>query len=66
LAILFSVLTVGVSLALSGEEFIVAAKLVFLSNIPVMVVEGLLTGAAVVLVRKVKPQLFNLPLQVPA
>jgi cobalt/nickel transport system permease protein len=66
LAILFSVLTVGASLALSGEEFIVAAKLLFLSHVPVMVVEGLLTGAAVVLVRKVKPQLFNLPLQVPA
>ncbi|MBO9402468.1 cobalt transporter CbiM [Shimia sp. R9_3] len=49
---------VAVSLALSGEEFITAAKLVFFAHIPVMVIEAVLTGFAVLLARKVKPELF--------
>ncbi|MBO9409206.1 cobalt transporter CbiM [Shimia sp. R9_1] len=49
---------VAVSLALSGEEFIPAAKLVFFAHIPVMVVEAFLTGFAILLTRKVKPELF--------
>lgn len=50
--------TVGLSLAMTGQEFVPAAKLVFFAHLPVMVVEGALTAAAVVLVRKVKPELF--------
>ncbi len=49
---------VGLSLALSGEEFIPAAKLVFFAHIPVMIIEALLTGFAILLARKVKPELF--------
>jgi cobalt/nickel transport system permease protein len=49
---------VAVSLALSGDAFIPAAKLVFLAHIPVMVVEAVLTGFAVLLAVKVKPELF--------
>ena len=49
---------VGFSLALSGDAFIPAAKLVFVAHIPVMIIEGLLTGFAVLLARKVKPDLF--------
>ncbi|AUC55439.1 cobalamin biosynthesis protein CbiM [Sagittula sp. P11] len=49
---------VGFSLALSGDAFIPAAKLVFVAHIPVMIIEGLLTGFAVLLGRKVKPDLF--------
>lgn len=49
---------VAVSLALSGDEFLPAAKLVFFAHIPVMVIEALLTGFAVLLARKVKPELF--------
>ncbi|WP_422050717.1 cobalt transporter CbiM [Shimia sp.] len=49
---------VAVSLALSGEEFIPAAKLVFFAHIPVMIIEAVLTGFAVLLARKVKPELF--------
>ncbi|SMP16792.1 cobalt transporter CbiM [Shimia sagamensis] len=49
---------VAMSLALSGDEFLPAAKLVFVAHIPVMVIEGLLTGFAVLLARKVKPELF--------
>lgn len=49
---------VAMSLALSGQEFVAAAKLVFFAHIPIMVVEGILTGFAVYLARKVKPDLF--------
>ncbi|MCV6598645.1 MAG: cobalt transporter CbiM, partial [Mangrovicoccus sp.] len=49
---------VALSLALSGDEFLPAAKLVFFAHIPVMVIEAVLTGFAVLLTRKVKPELF--------
>jgi cobalt/nickel transport system permease protein len=58
LSIVLTTLLVGISLALSGEEFVAAAKLVFITHIPVMAVEGLLTAFAIYLVRKVKPELF--------
>lgn len=57
-AIAATTIMVGVSLALSGNEFLPAAKLVFFAHIPIMVIEALLTGFAVLLVRKVKPELF--------
>ncbi len=59
LAIVFTTCFVALSLALSGEEFLPAAKLVFVAHIPVMVVEALITGAAVYLARRVKPELFD-------
>jgi cobalt/nickel transport system permease protein len=66
LAIALSALAVGLALALSGKAFIPAAHWVFISNLPVMGVEALLTGATVTLVRKVKPELFETPLRVTA
>lgn len=57
-SIALTTIFVGVSLALSGDAFVPAAKLVFFAHIPVMVIEGLLTGFAVLLARKVKPELF--------
>lgn len=59
LAIALTTAMVGGSLALSGEAFLPAARLVFLAHVPVMIVEALLTGAAVFLVRRVKPELFG-------
>lgn len=58
-AIATTTIFVAFSLALTGDEFLPAAKLVFFAHIPVMVIEGLLTGAAVYLVRKVRPDLFT-------
>lgn len=49
---------VAFSLALSGDAFLPAAKLVFFAHIPVMAIEAILTGFAVLLARKVKPELF--------
>jgi len=57
-AIAMTTLMVAASLALSGDEFIPAAKLVFFAHIPVMAIEAVLTGFAVLLARKVKPELF--------
>lgn len=59
LAIALTTAFVGLSLALSGEQFLVAARLVFFAHIPVMVIEGLLTAAAVTLAVRVKPRLFH-------
>ncbi|NDW54545.1 cobalt transporter CbiM [Aliiroseovarius sp. PrR006] len=57
-AIAATTLAVAFSLALSGDEFIPAAKLVFVAHIPVIVIEALLSGAAIFLARRVKPELF--------
>jgi cobalt/nickel transport system permease protein len=57
-AIAATTLFVAVSLALTGDEFLPAAKLVFFAHIPVMVIEAVLTGFAVLLARKVKPEFF--------
>lgn len=51
---------VGTALALSGREFVMAAKLVFISHIPVMVIEAVVTGAAAALLQKVKPEVLML------
>ena len=50
---------VAISLAMSGDAFLPAAKLVFFAHIPVMGIEAMLTGFAVMLARKVKPELFK-------
>jgi cobalt/nickel transport system permease protein len=59
LAIALTTVCVGIALAFSGDEFVLAAKLVFMAHIPVMAIEAVLTAAAVYLVRRVKPELFN-------
>lgn len=57
-SIMLSAIMVGLSLALSGQEFIATARLVFVTNIPIMVVEGFLTAAAFGLIKKVRPALL--------
>lgn len=55
-SILLSGLLVAVSLAVTGESFRTAAKLIVLVHIPVMIVEGILTVFVVEFVRKVRPE----------
>lgn len=55
LAILLSALLAAAALAASGDGFRAAAQLVVLAHLPVMVVEGLVTAAAVSLLARVKP-----------
>ncbi|MBU2962026.1 cobalt transporter CbiM [Citreicella sp. C3M06] len=50
---------VAAALALSGDAFLPAARLVFFAHIPVMAIEAVLTGFAVLLARQVKPELFQ-------
>jgi len=59
LAILLTALTVALVLWLSGEAFIAAAKLVVLAHLPVAAIEGLVCAAAVTLIHRVKPDLFD-------
>lgn len=59
-AILLTTIMVAGSLALSGEAFMLAAKATLVAHIPVMIVEGFVTAAAVLLIRKVKPEFLNI------
>lgn len=59
-AIFITSLMVAGSLALSGDNFILAAKVSLVAHIPVMVIEGFITAAAVLLLRKVKPEFLNI------
>lgn len=55
-AILFTTILVALTLAFSGEAFILAAKLTFLAHIPIMIIEGFVTAFAVMLLHRVKPE----------
>ncbi|MCL7466177.1 cobalt transporter CbiM [Phaeovulum sp. NW3] len=50
---------IAAALALTGAGFVPAAKLVLVAHLPVMVIEGLLTAAAVGLLHRVRPDLFT-------
>ncbi len=58
-SILLTAVFVALALAATGDAFVPAAKLVLAAHVPVMLVEGVLTAAAVVLIRKVNPTLFE-------
>ena len=58
-AILFSGIMVGFSLVFTGEAFWPAAKVVIAAHFPVMIIEGMLTAACVVFIKKVKPELLG-------
>lgn len=62
-AIALTCLLVAAALAFSGDEFLPAARLLFLAHVPVMVIEGVVTAAAVVLLRKVKPEMLGAPVR---
>jgi len=62
LGVLLASVLVALSLATGGQAFIPAAQLVIATNVPVMFIDGLVTGAAVVLMRKVKPEILQTPL----
>ncbi|MCY4043551.1 MAG: cobalt transporter CbiM [Cellvibrionales bacterium] len=58
LSILLSSLMVAGSLMVSNQAFYDGAKVAVFSHLPLMVVEALLTGSAVSLLQKVKPEIF--------
>ena len=58
-AILTSGLLVGFSLYLTGDAFLPTAKLVVAAHIPVMIIEGFLTMACAIFLKRVKPELLE-------
>jgi len=58
-AVLISGVLVGFSLYLTGEAFLAAAKLVVAAHFPVMLIEGGLTAACALFLRRVKPELLE-------
>ncbi len=57
-------LAVG-SLLAAGRQFQMAGQILAAAHLPLAVVEGLVTAAVVVLLRKVRPELLDAPLLVP-
>jgi len=57
-----SIILGGSLLATSGG-FLTVVKLVIIAHIPVMIIEGLITGAIVVFLRKVRPELLEAPVK---
>lgn len=57
-AVLLSALTLGTTLILTGESFNVIAKLVILANVPVMVIEGIVTAFCIGFLNKVRPEML--------
>jgi cobalt/nickel transport system permease protein len=65
-AILLAASLVAVSLLLCGKtEFDSPAKIFAILQLPLAVVEGLVTASVVALVRKVRPELLDAPIQTP-
>lgn len=52
-------LLVAISLVTTGEAFLTAAKLIVIAHLPVMIIEGGITAAAVIFLNKVKPELLT-------
>jgi len=50
---------VASSLVFTGEEFMVAARLVVIAHFPVMVIEGIITASVVGFLRKVRPKILE-------
>jgi len=65
-AILLGSLLVGGALLAAGRQFAVFGELFVIANLPLAAVEGLVTASAVVLLRKVRPELLAASLLAPA
>lgn len=65
LAVLFSSLFTAFTLVFSGEEFITIAKLIVVAHLPVMAVEGMVNVFVVILLKRVKPEILEVPYALP-
>jgi len=57
-AVLLSALLLGLTLVLTGESFSIIAKLVVLANVPVMIIEGIVTAFCIGFLKKVRPEML--------
>ncbi|NOY87139.1 MAG: cobalt transporter CbiM [Deltaproteobacteria bacterium] len=51
---------VGLSLALTGKNFYQAAMVAVAAHIPVMIIEGIITGFCVTFLRRVRPEILGI------
>ncbi len=58
-AIFLAGICLALLLALSGDEFVGVAKVAVLAHIPVMIIEGAVTGFAASFLTKVKPEILD-------
>ena len=58
-AVLVSSIFVGFSLYLTGDAFLPAAKLIVAAHLPVMIIEGIVTAACILFLKKVRPELLE-------
>ena len=58
-AVLVSSIFVGLSLYLTGEAFLPAAKPLIAAHLPVMIIEGIVTAACILFLKKVRPELLE-------
>lgn len=54
ISVFLSAIMVAITLALSGDSFIAAAKLLFVAHIPVMIIEGIMTMFILNFIHKMK------------
>lgn len=59
LSVFLSSILVALALSLSDELFITVARMIVIVHIPIMVIEGVITGFVVFFLRKVKPELLG-------
>lgn len=57
--VFFGTIILAALLAISGEEFFGVAKLAAAVHIPVMIIEGIITGFVVSFLQKVKPEILE-------
>jgi len=62
LGVALGALLLGTALLWSSGDFLNVVRLVILSHIPVMAIEGIITGAIMVFLRKVRPEVLEAPL----
>jgi cobalt/nickel transport system permease protein len=64
--VLLGILLAAGSLLAAGEGYEVLSGLTVLEHLPVVVIDGLVTGSAVLFLRRVRPELLEAPLLPPA
>lgn len=59
ISIVFTSVLMAVSLYTTGKEFLGVSGLVLLSHIPVMILEGIITGTIILFLHKVRPEILK-------
>ncbi len=62
LAILLTSVSGALTLLVSGKEFMGAITVILIAHLPVMIIEGFVTGSVMVFLHKVRPELLKAPL----